>query len=109
MSQGEDVEKCGHGLEARQRAQAGLKPLNIPRLTFPDSNHAPAEAPQLPSVSFIANDISRPFRLPEFRVRRGHYLTIPAVVHMKEAAMDKDRDLSPRHHNVRFPREVFPM
>ena len=77
-------------------------------LAFPDHRHSPAAFYERPKLTRISEDICPEFRLPKGRITfwRGCKM---ATVPMPETAMYEDNRAIHRKHDVRPPRQIFPV
>jgi hypothetical protein len=64
---------------------------------------------QLFKVSFVTNDISEAFLLPEFRMCGGFDASVSAPVHMPEAPMHEYYLSATCEYEVRVAGQVFAM
>lgn len=76
-----------HLLRVEESLDSYSQLWNILRLAFPQDQHLPTIALERFEISLITRRIRQPLGFPEFCVRRRHYSSISAVVHMKKAAM----------------------
>lgn len=84
-------EKCSEPL------RQGLK---IADLAFPRDQHMPALSSKCPSCTGVTLSVASALDPPEFRIRRGNHLTIPAFVHVPKTPVDENYLATPREHKI---------
>jgi hypothetical protein len=71
-------------------------------VTFPEDEDFPAEEAKFFEITFVAENISPAFILPEFSPRCGYNSAVSAAVHMPETAVNKDYLFVSDKHNIRM-------
>jgi hypothetical protein len=80
--------------------------VEVPSFTFPHNHYTPAILPQSLLVSKISFNIGPTLCLPKFGISRRSYVTVLAIMHVKEAAIYIDNFLMPYKYDVRFAGKI---